>query len=109
MTNVKFFRDGKVVHEIGSIGFIPVDEAPVKNSKHLISSGAVEESFNSNHEDIELIMDNSQSEYEVGKFYYFGTTFNLCTEANSSKAKFVPYSVCGALNYLAGKIENLEG
>ena len=109
MTNVKFFNGRKVVHEIGSIGYIPVDEVPTKKSKHLISSGAVEESFNSNHEDIELIMDNSQSEYEVGKFYYFGTTFNLCTEANSSQAKFVPYSVSGALNYLAGKIKDLEG
>lgn len=43
MTNVKFFKDGKVVHEIGSIGYIPVDESPVKESKHLISSGAVAE------------------------------------------------------------------
>lgn len=103
MTNVKFFKNGQVVHEIGSIGFIPVDESPVKGSKHLVSSGAVEESFNSVHEDIEVIIDNPESEYEVGKFYYFGTTFNLCTEYSSGQAKFVPYSVCGALNYLAGK------
>lgn len=66
MANVKFFKDGKLAHEIGSIGYIPVDESPVKESKHLISSGAVAEivpqdASNSNPlttaEDVERMID----------------------------------------------------
>lgn len=39
---VKFLdKFGKLVKSITSIGYLPVDMEPVKNSKHLLSSGAV--------------------------------------------------------------------
>jgi len=40
-TIVKFYKDGKKVKDITSIGYLPVDEDAVKDSRHLASSGSV--------------------------------------------------------------------
>lgn len=40
-TIVKFYKDGKNVKDINSIGYLPVDEDAVKDSRHLASSGSV--------------------------------------------------------------------
>lgn len=40
-TIVKFYKDGRKVKDITSIGYLPVDEDAVKNSRHLASSGSV--------------------------------------------------------------------
>ena len=40
-TIVKFYKDGKNVKDITSIGYLPVDEDAVKDSRHLASSGSV--------------------------------------------------------------------
>lgn len=42
-TIVRFYKDGKKVKEIISIGYLPVDERPVEGSRHLVTSGAVAE------------------------------------------------------------------
>lgn len=42
-TIVRFYKDGKKVKEIISIGYLPVDESPVEGSRHLVTSGAVAE------------------------------------------------------------------
>lgn len=39
-TIVRFYKDGKKVKEIISIGYLPVDESPVEGSRHLVTSGA---------------------------------------------------------------------
>lgn len=40
-TIVKFYKDGRNVKDITSIGYLPVDEDAVKDSRHLASSGSV--------------------------------------------------------------------
>ena len=40
-TIVKFYKDGKNVKDITSIGYLPVDEDAVKDSRRLASSGRV--------------------------------------------------------------------
>lgn len=40
-TIVKFYKDGRKVKDITSIGYLPVDEDAVKDSRHLASSGSV--------------------------------------------------------------------
>ena len=40
-TIVKFYKDGKKVKDITSVGYLPVDEEAVKDSRHLASSGSV--------------------------------------------------------------------
>lgn len=42
-TIVKFYKDKTRVKEIVSIGYLPVDTKPQKNSKRLVTSGAVKE------------------------------------------------------------------
>lgn len=42
-TIVRFYKDGKKVKEIISIGYLPVDERPVEGSRHLVTSGALAE------------------------------------------------------------------
>ena len=65
-TIVKFFKDGKKVKEIISIGYLPVDEQPVENSHHLITSGAVAEMVGG----ITGLVDESQT---IAKADYTGT------------------------------------
>lgn len=40
-TIVKFYKDGRNVKDITSVGYLPVDEDAVKDSRHLASSGSV--------------------------------------------------------------------
>lgn len=40
-TIVKFYKDGRNVKNITSVGYLPVDEDAVKDSRHLASSGSV--------------------------------------------------------------------
>lgn len=91
------------------------DKEPTKGSTNPVTSdgvkgaigGAVNSLSGSEHDDIEIHITNPTEEYEVGKFYYFGTTFNLCTAYSASEATFTPYSICEALNYLKGLVDAL--
>lgn len=97
------------------------DKEPTAGSTNPVTSdgvngaigGAVNSLSGSEHDDIEIHIPDPTEEYEVGKFYYFGTkfnlctTFNLCTAYSASEATFTPYSICEALNYLKGLVDAL--
>lgn len=91
------------------------DTKPKTGSMNPVTSGGVAEGIGgavnslsgSEHDDIEIHIPSPTEEYEVGKFYYFGTTFNLCTAYSASEATFTPYSICEALNYLKGLIDDM--
>ena len=111
-TTVKFYKDGKETRRITSIGYLPVDETPVDNSLHLASSGSVaavkkasDNAFSSDNSDVQILRQDPEGVYVVGKFYSFSGTFNLCTDNSGGTATFQPYSVVEALNYLKALIE----
>lgn len=118
MFHINIIKDSdvaKVQKEILVDGQMYVDEAPTAGSTNLVTSGGVAKGIGgavnslsgSEHDDIEINIPNPTEEYEVGKFYYFGTTFNLCTAYSASEATFTPYSICEALNYLKGLVDAL--
>lgn len=116
MFHIQVIKDGnvsKVQKEILVDGQMYVDESPREGSVNAVTSDGVAKCIgkaseglaNSDNADKTLQIENPTKEYEVGKFYFFGGTFNLCTAYSASEADFTPYSVCESLNYLNGKID----
>lgn len=111
-------KDGdttKVVKEVLVDGIQFVDEKPRAGSTNPVTSGGVLDAQNgavnalssTDHEGSTLEIPDPDNKYTVGKFTFGNGTFYYCSAKSDGVATLYEYSICEALNFLKGLIDDL--